>query len=157
MQSPTPAENTSAYLVKIAADALEQLELEKIKAYRMVYLDFLDDDREYTSSIEPSTQLSELEGRTCAVCAKGALILGHLRQGPPEAEVGYHDARIDELDEIFGVEKLDLVEACFEGFHGSGPIAHRYYRHYPESEDRLRAILANIVRNEGEFVPEQDL
>lgn len=58
---------------------------------------------------------------------------------------------------IFGAKKLDLIEACFEGFHRDGDIARDYHYAYGTNRDQLRAILANIVHNEGEFILKQDL
>jgi hypothetical protein len=152
----TETREPTAYLAAIAKDALEQLEAEETVAFTLVYIDFLDEGGEYTTDIPSSTPLSQLKGRQCAVCARGALLLSHLRR-EHVAELGFIDARLSELDEIIGEDQLDLIEGCFEGFYTSALVAHNYTRRYPGAGERLRAILANIVRNDGVFMPEQDL
>jgi len=71
------------------------------------------------------------------------------------------------LDKFFSRSQLELIEQAFEGgdgYFGVGCYTHdacdddvrRYYTYadkYPKDDDRMIAIMNNIVKNNGTFVP----
>lgn len=137
---------------RIAYDALLQLKAEKLIARNMAYIR-VDDDR-----LNDGQELTGLElgAKTCYVCAKGALVIGYMLGEQPDTPLEDLDDRMADLAGIFGSEQFDLIEACFEGFSASGVVAHNYYATF-EKDVRLERILENIVRNDGQFIPWQDL
>ncbi len=62
------------------------------------------------------------------------------------------------LNKIFSRDQLKLIEQSFEGgtgyFTGGAPYeAEVFYGNYDDDKKRLLAIMENIVRNKGTFVP----
>lgn len=136
---------------EIAQDALNQLAAEKLIAATSVYISPLEDlDRDDISGDDYLTT-------TCHVCAKGALVVGYMTRLGDET-LGDVDERLGELSYIFDPQNFTLIEECFEGFHYSpNAVSLRYYQSIPDKDVRLELILENIVRNDGTFIPEQDL
>lgn len=136
---------------QIAQDALTQLDASKIIARTMHYLEVKDPhSREDLSGDDYLTA-------TCYACAKGALVVGYMTRLGDE-KLGVFWERKNELEDIFGRENFRLIEACFEGYYGRNiEVGLRYRKTIPDTEVRLRRILGNIVRNDGTFIPEQDL
>lgn len=96
--------------------------------------------------------------KECEVCAKGALLLTafKLYDGKGFAEINspyglYDDFILEQLDGLFSRTQLHLIEAVFEGWK-DGPTKQFYYDHYND-EDRLLAIMQNIVDHNGTFKP----
>lgn len=120
--------------------------------------------------------------RKCEVCALGACFLSHvalyddfkcdrlLSTIPYERntctlreDIRYFEpditTLINRLYTIFGLD-LPLIENAFEcgdGFYGVGTkmnvIAAMSYKHLGTSRERLIAIMKNIIRNKGRFIP----
>jgi len=111
--------------------------------------------------------------KNCTVCALGASILSKARL--------FDDYRFRVNDsyehfhggaEIFGINQALLIEAAFEQTReliddggvfrdgrtfkfpeGQVDRAVKFGKRYGESEKRLAAIMRNVVKNEGVFVP----
>ena len=84
------------------------------------------------------------------------LTLGEVINSIDYDEHGYR------LDKIFSPAQQKLMEFAFEGGRGyfnaddipANQIAKldRFYLKYPDETDRLRAILKNVIKNNGKFV-----
>ncbi len=115
----------------------------------------------------------------CNVCALGGIFMSTLRV---TGDCDFRTAGINiesrvfeclsssPLTRYFPRSMLILMEACFEGnmsvhyfpennrrSHRNGIVAEYYRDRFLRGTDRLRAIARNIVRNKGDFKPEQDL
>lgn len=144
------------YLKKIAADALAQLKAGKLRPAHSFLTPGFDDfnHQAWRDFHEGVTPVSDLLATPCAVCAKGALLVAHFMNAKEGDTVGMVYHRMQELSAIVGDEQFSEVERCFEGW---GELGGAYAGTYRYDSYRLQAILENIVRNEGAFVPEQDL
>lgn len=90
----------------------------------------------------------------CEVCARGAMLIAHvdkynnclLSEAKAQAD-GYGKGTIND---IFDHDTLNAIERCFEQA-GHGPESL-----YGESEEddtkRLKMIMNNIIKNDGEFI-----
>ena len=118
----------------------------------------------------------------CDVCAIGGIFASKVAIGNKfkvdiQAEDYWSDSQfvietdtdddellIENLKGIYNEEELRLIEYAFEGedigfrhndesdeFHKK---ALSYYKVYKKADERLIAIMQNIIRNEGKFIPE---
>lgn len=118
-----------------------------------------------------------INDKQCRVCALGGLFTANvLRNDQFPADNAFIDGYDDtlkvesfdmrgNLERIFSQTQLELIEAVFEtefvtdNFHSEAQIERLeplllYYRDkYPNDSDRMRAIMLNIIRNKGKFVP----
>lgn len=145
----------------VAQDVLEWLKNDRIAPFcgRIFSLNITDE-----KSI--NTQL----GTTCGVCAKGAMLLTMLvadrrrkipkelvSAGPVSNEVN------DYLSSVFSKIQIDLIEAAFECdvyhwhhfFEGDveAEAAVDFGMQFETPKDRLKAIMENIIENNGVFTP----
>jgi hypothetical protein len=107
--------------------------------------------------------------KSCHVCALGACFLANVEKTD---NVPYLDSthRRDEITEnlskIFSEGQMGLIEAAFErssdyGYKGDDndntydlvEAAVEFGERYDDPTKRLRAIMKNIIKNNGEFVP----
>jgi hypothetical protein len=126
--------------------------------------------------------IPELKKRKqCRVCADGALFLSavtlynafkvdfglteplYLTEPPYSAGVD-NETLLDFLRTKIGAKQVEYIETAFEqgdGYHDTdyndptSKAAGDFGRRYSSSTNRLRAILKNIIKNKGEFKPEQ--
>lgn len=127
--------------VAVARDALAQVQFGIIEAGRGLYFFKKDDGR-------------------CRVCALGAMFLGAVVHGlckMPEDQ-NYMSGKIEDgLLELWDVHQQDLIEENFEGWdawnHDQDAAEGRWRMAFDNNTDRLIAILQNIIRNNGTFVP----
>ena len=103
----------------------------------------------------------------CIVCAKGALFCAYigrvnkLKIGDYEEFNNYKDIVHQRLEELISLEQLDLIEIAFEGksylriCKNSDLIvtASNYFTTYVNPLTRLKAIMKNIISNNGVFKP----
>lgn len=153
----TPAQRR----VEVAKDALKQVQSGIWKAQRMSYVVF-DTDQNLT-------QTCSFENTECQVCARGALFLGAVNKFnnyDPEQEINYPD-EVQEMnnhhfgdveDRLWSKSQIQMIECVFEsGDVGTCPKISDYKcvdiwsEKYPNLQDRLVAILKNIIRNKGTF------
>ena len=132
--------------VALARDVLAQLEAKKIIP-------------EYGTYVSASDAF-------CETCALGAMMVSCC--GVDDADGAREDDVIECLVPLFSRRELAEIEASFEGDTGM-PMQHRAryasarLRRFAEvfegtaehipPEARLRAIMSNIIANDGEFVP----
>lgn len=113
--------------------------------------------------------------KECETCATGALlfalIINHISINSPGQHpfnaycpnwetVNLSDTMYQTLCKIFTPTQLRLIEHSFEGIHHESNINSKtltackdFYRLYPSSVLRLKAIMANIIENQGTFKP----
>lgn len=112
--------------------------------------------------------------KKCSVCALGAIFMSQVGNfggitftSGSYAYSVFEDLERSPLKRYFSISQLELIESCFEGLDGtySGSMAKNsdrvsaqaYYVCYKNSTERMTAIMNNIIRNKGTFVPRQDL
>jgi hypothetical protein len=147
--------------VAIAQEVVRQLDRGLVDASTGVYLEFPGDRQTYVNLS------SLLRTRRVQACAWGAIFVaaftlarGHLAER--FGIVTYGDALYnfeDVTQGFFPAAELEKIERAFEGYNDRGPEsrARRFFRRYPDARDRLRAIMLNIIANEGtRFVPSRN-
>lgn len=118
--------------------------------------------------------------KSCQVCAKGALFICSvdkhdklkLSEVLPQFNLNVRKNLYFELfeDDVvshvqdFDQEQLNLIEIAFEGRHdldydlwqmnqASYYLAAKFGKKYKDAQGRLIAIMENVIKNKGEFVP----
>jgi hypothetical protein len=155
--------------VKIAQDVLKLLDVRKLKAahcyfspdfgLRALPVDYWDS----TKSLQE--MLPKME--SCSVCAKGALLVAaaDLRNQvtitQSHTEIYWGDGSVSlskALGGAFSPEQLGNIEKAYENFcNPTSTVPYRLKSYLGESsQDRLRAIMANIIKNKGSFRPSQE-
>jgi hypothetical protein len=165
--------------VRVAKDVLLQLDLKKYKAKNLVYFtwdawDAAEKDYEnmgnYANLVRFEEQTLErdlktvvAEAKQCSVCALGASICSLANvNGPVKVSDGRSGGR-PQLETIFGRLQLNMMESAFEKTkmgaywneleHNQGDLAVKFGKKYKSAENRLRAIMNNIIQNRGVFKP----
>jgi len=112
--------------------------------------------------------------KKCSVCALGAIFMSQVSNfggvtltDSRSAYSVFEDLDRSPLKKYFSVSQLELIEACFEGIDGvystdmvkssDRVSAQAYYICHKNATKRMTAIMNNIIRNKGTFVPSQDL
>jgi hypothetical protein len=132
--------------VAIAQDVIDQIHAKKYRPTHMVYVDGPFDEFDTTASKAVTAK--------CDVCAIGGMFLSRFNLYNKENDyVGDSDTMKDRLEEAgFTSEQLRLIERCFEGW-GSIEDEHPWLAELDNPEDRLIAIMQNIVDHKGTFKP----
>jgi len=158
--------------VAIAKDAILQLKSEAYDArssHGYVSLDY-DSEQQleaaaqscelFTGKNSDDMELNKLLDRLitpdkpCTVCAKGALLISSIRKYnnfslQKAIDDNLDSVASDEVRDLFGDENADRIEEYFEGYDGD----EKYLDEYPNDSERLIAILQNVVKNKGQFIP----
>lgn len=160
--------------VQIAQDVIKQLDAKLYIATSGVYVQKSD----LPDTIDASTRLSEFVASIppCHVCALGSAILSNARLGTNDLvgdlfridDYGA-DLRCGNMDvtlrNIFGESNLEMIESAFEMSNMSDTLdpdeddmsdielAIEFGEQFEHDEPRLRAIMQNIIENEGIFKP----
>jgi len=138
--------------VAIARDTIESLRLKKVVAKRGVYLDW--------TSMENGDKLPK--NYKCQACALGSMFVGLTTRvkdvSVKDANGGIRADITDGLSNYFDNEQLDLIEDAFET--GYGCVAdddcstqQKFGAQFKTEDERLVAIMQNIINNNGEFKP----
>lgn len=164
--------------VEIAKDVIAQVKANKYKGRCGEYINAEDLDN-YLNGEYVSLQPILLEkDYTCEVCAKGGLFLSTVRKRNKFEVSDLYDLPnnsyqiVSELEDIFTENQLDLIECAFEGRLVMGSCndnitlsdisdeptklaekAFEFYHKYTNDNDRLIAIMQNIIDNKGVFKP----
>lgn len=174
----TPAEMR----VAIAKDVLKQLASRKFVACRGVWLrdSKLSELPDYAEARYEKDGIKKLDVceyvnsiNKCQVCALGSIFLSSVKlynnvymsadKDPgDEAASFFEDLASSPLKRYFSPNQLRYIEATFEGLDGvhypdtrkEENYANAFYRLFPNTDDRLNAIMQNIVENNGTFKPE---
>lgn len=157
--------------VQVAKDAIEQIKLKRYIAdsgtYVQLHASLVDD------GVKPICQIVDeaiTRGTNCEVCAKGSLLISHIRTGGKYEKDNVVDMLDDDpcmfiddqLQDLFTERQLTLMENYFEGNMICAPVKgydHSDYENFkksePKDDKRLLRILENVVENEGVFKPEK--
>ena len=163
--------------VAIAKDVVAQLRLKRLKAspgdYCRVEYDHMYEYFEDSVNRKDSFQKTFKKNKkvSCRVCAMGAVFIGYINRFNKVTNDEVNDPDpgdiIELVDDVFSEFQLRLMEMAFEGEWQDTKLvedfsekeqenmerkAEQYYRKYPDPDQRLRAIMLNVVRNNGEFV-----
>jgi hypothetical protein len=104
---------------------------------------------------------------TCNVCAIGSMFVSSVRKSADKSMTGNDDVMVKKLAYVYTEEELRILEMAFEGqditemlVHSDDPDDKRklkntkdfYQKHYDDDEERLVAIMDNIIKNKGHFI-----
>ncbi len=84
----------------------------------------------------------------CQVCAKGAMVLAHIKLFDGVDYLPMYNAADSYCDAVLGDTFSSVVEEAFEGWGDKGGT---WLLAVPDPKERLRYIMQNIVKNEGVF------
>jgi len=163
--------------VAIAKDVIAQLRLKRLIADTGIYCRvYYDDAHQYFEdavNLDHSFQETFKNDKkvSCGVCAMGAVFIGYINRFNEVVNDSVKNVMSTDivtlLDGIFSEFQLRLMEFVFEGNWEVCPAelddcpeekekltrkGQQYYDKYPDDNQRLRAIMLNVVRNNGEFV-----
>lgn len=157
--------------VLIAKDVIKWIRSGMLRPGTGGYLnrgDFIRSGRKSTDEI--CDLLLEGKVKNCHVCAKGAMFLADIirRDNFTVADLGfYFNSNIPRVN-YFTEHQKNLIETAFEGSNycmkwdndkdefKTSPLAGKainFSKIYKKSEDRLIAIMKNIIKNNGTFKP----
>jgi len=141
----------------IAQDVLDAIRAEKFRPISGVWVDWnIDLDQPLAAQVEKNP--------TCQVCALGAAFLCAVRYHPGAYPRDFHvmrsgcghDAIFKLLGDFFEDDQLQMIEAAYEqgrGFCGGETEAICFGLKYEDDQERMIAIMQNILANHGTFVP----
>lgn len=112
--------------------------------------------------------------KSCRVCALGAIFMGisnlygvNITGVDPDMYEVFENLSKSPLQEYFSKDQLHLLECAFEGGGGAHDIytidkklrgfALAFHYGFQSDKDRLKAIMENIIENNGTFKPETSL
>jgi len=151
--------------IEVVKDVLKRLRYLNLSTSNYLWIENIDDigGEKVKESDLANKYLSKLE-KKCLVCAKGALFLSHIRK--------YNEIKMDKVFQFdfspndcladlkeFDQDNLDLIEAAFQQleYYEDGLEKRAVYFgkqfDYKDKKDRLKAILKNMLENDGVFVP----
>lgn len=166
--------------VAVAKDVIERIDLGKLMITTGYYLDA--EELEVIPDSEDLQGCVDTIELHCPVCARGALLLSKARlfnavpmssiivTNDEDSEAKWvHVARSDTVDllaDTFDVQTLALIEVAFEqdtnwaktreGFKRADPRIERALRFgclHANPETRVYEVMANLIENNGEFIP----
>jgi len=138
--------------VAIARDVIANLNALKIKRNSGYVVGGMDYDIESLLSFGVTPQqISQKLKKECTLCARGAMMLckvdkfNHFNfEGVDNLGDIDNNNTTDALQDAFTDYELDNIEEAFEG----------YWSDVDDDNDRLRAIMQNIIDHKGDFKPE---
>jgi len=147
--------------VAIAKDVLLRIKKKNIKQYQGDF--FLNKEDIFEELDEKDSIQDAINSSQCEVCAKGALVcswVGNFNKVKKEdiesfeVNLVFEDAAPKGLVKLFGRDMLDSIEYNFEGedyaWTSHNALRKGYNKKY---NNNLRAIMQNIIENEGKFIP----
>lgn len=165
-----------ALSVKVARDVLAQLRLKRYKAKERVYVDVNLDIDLGDLTFEESDKLTDESFQayfkkhkkvTCDVCALGSCFVSlvNIKNKCDVGEMINDDTAMDltfeRLIPVFGRENMSLMESAFECEkmdHTDCSLSNEmlvaagdWGNKYKDANERLRAIMLNVIRNKGDF------
>lgn len=167
-----------ALCVKVAKDVIAQLNAERYRATTGKYVevdtselpkDLIFADGYLDGSFKDL--FKKQKEVTCEVCALGSAFVSLVNvQNACSVEEMTDDIQrenfmFERLAEVFGPKNMALMESAFENVMSYSETwddenlqnvwlrqAMEWGQQYADSEDRLRAIMRNVIRNGGDFV-----
>jgi hypothetical protein len=148
--------------VAIARDVLEQLRLKRYRATCGGYVSL--DDIAYDHLEESFKDFFKTKKVNCDVCALGAAFVSlvNIKNECSVEDVLNNGMDRERLESVFGCDNMNLMESAFE----EGPMdgsdnenediysletAAKWGNQWHKHEDRLRQIMLNVIRNNGDF------
>lgn len=146
-------EQRAAERVAIAKDVLQQLGSNQLIAGHGGYVVFWRNPQNWdfyeNHEKDPAQPIIDEIKKHCHVCARGALIISYVARHNKLSvrELSRQACRPNSvLGEFFDNDQLGLIEAAYE-------LDEDFYDQYPNPQQRLIAIMENLVKNNGTFVP----
>jgi hypothetical protein len=153
--------------VRVAKDVLQQLKVKKLIATQGKYFDFGATNWSiYDYSKNDDMKHRVAASHTCQVCALGSAICGYANlNGPVNISTAYSGTDIKNTlgGVVFTRQNLGEIEPAFELDHAFSDRegvsredackAVKFGKKYKTPENRLRAIMNNIIQNRGVFKP----
>ncbi len=161
----TMTKKRKALAVRVAADVLESLKVLTVVHGKYVYSEKISFE-----GLKGSKEQAQYLKKECDVCALGACLLSLVTlknkfefsaqanyDGEKYICMGWQEVA-DRLSEAFTQEQIQLIEDAFEcaqlgTSYPSTEHAIRFGKRYTDNKQRVRAIMKNIIRNGGEFIP----
>lgn len=161
--STKPLSSRRRHAVAIANAVLKWLRTKKLVVKRGAYCQFSPSEVKVTQDISLQKALPALVTPTapCQVCAKGALFIAAVDLynkvdiNPEQHQFGLFESHtIKPLLPYFSNKTLSRIEYAFDrGWVGKGSNADSVFgERYPDPRARLRAIMKNIIKHNGDFV-----
>jgi hypothetical protein len=165
--------------VAIAKDVIAQIKAKKYNPTQGSWVDGVDGPDyvdwlfENATTCEVDVQVYTKSIKKCNVCALGSLFVSAVNKynnvygtyktvSLPSIFDFRETNNRSPLLRYFTIKQIRLIEYTFEGgmgavcFDDDHPMvnkAYAFYSRYPDSKDRLLAIMKNIVENKGTFKP----
>jgi hypothetical protein len=164
--------------VAIAKDVIAQIKAKKYNPTQGTWVD--DENQSYEQWLYDNARDCKVDVRDytnnikkCNVCALGSLFVSAVNKynnvygtywslSSGEVFNTNETRNYNPLLRYFTIKQIRLIEYTFEGgmgavcFDDDHPMvnkAYAFYSRYPDSKDRLLAIMKNIVKNNGTFKP----
>ena len=160
--------------VAVAKDVIASIKAKQLVAKARTYIDVKAEGKDgYDNNTfkHPDFQTALAMGQQCTACALGGLFVCAVKF---ENKIATEDANdnIDQpdlhdyLQHLFPYEQLQLIEIAFEqswgipGFDNGDDVPDKWktavafgQKHPTDDAARMTAIMRNIIRNEGTFIP----
>lgn len=157
--------------VMVAQDVIDQLKIGRMSACTGTWVDAYDNTVDGTA--DANLQKAVLGNEvSCEVCGLGSLMVSLvLFKNKVKTEDAEYlnptsedsDAPDAGLSAVFSQEQMELIEIAFEQGEGAYDVetavhraAQAFGEQHEDENQRLRAIMTNIVQHKGEFVVEVD-
>jgi hypothetical protein len=153
--------------VAIAQDTIEQLGT--LEVTRGTYLTRYTWSEKIPYEDQAQQHIDKIS-KDCYVCALGACFLSYIRlfndvkvsdlvRGDRQEDLYLYSTSSfikSRLSQYFTHDQLLLIEAAFEGWRVADYCSEQvcdFYDKHPDPKERLRAIMQNVIDNNGEFIP----
>ena len=148
--------------VAVAEDVLKLMRVLKIT--EGIYMNFYstyagdEDDLDFCGDAAALQKAIPKIAKHCEVCAKGAMVLAHIHLYDGVKHMPSNGDTSSLAFKYFG-KQGDLIETAFELCHmgtAGGQIASEcveFGQQFDDAKLRLRAIMKNLIANNGRFVP----
>lgn len=118
-------------------------------------LNFLREQTRYTGKGEGNEQARDTVIGKCHVCALGGLMVAKAVRYDNVLVREILNDPYNKLTDHFSIEQLNTIEGIFEGWGNdiAASPEDSWTLAFPSISDRFEAIMKNIIRNKGTFVP----
>lgn len=156
----TPAQQR----VAIAKDVIKQIKAEVYVARKGIYIGFKDLSKHFGKTGISQEKARKLE--PCFVCGIGAVAMSAVKLFNEislydETQTGRYYTAFNAVTKWFDSEQAELIEIYFEVWTHKmyADLSQRYNlaafaEKYPTATKRLVAIMRNIIKNKGVFIPD---
>ena len=159
IEKPTNEMTKKELRIAIAKDVLLRLRKKSFIPSKGIYLAVSGEAEHFARNNKNQQAQENLDTLTknCRVCAIGSLFVGFVavKNNTSNIEFIHSDdfhliARATE--EVFSKQELETIENYYEDWRGS----YGWLECYQDNRQRMRAIMKNIIRNDGTFEPEKE-